>query len=279
MEGFAPVTPYSVCVIGNSHTAAFARAWKSRVEPTLPGTSLTFFAANSAKLAHLIYEDGAFTTRDKELAEGLAMTSGGLTRAEVAAYDAFLMVGLGMRITVTSLCGPFGTTEQRQWGAVDTLVSKACFAAMVEGALKEPQPFWMLEKIRESGPKPVLLCATPFRSDKEASWSFTRKNRRFADDTFRGKVIAQCQEIGSAMALRHGAEFVWQDESTISVPGFTKAQYAQGAQRLGKATLEDGLHMNEDFGHIALMRALTRLDEISGGRVFGKDETPALKRA
>ena len=279
MEGFAPVTPYSVCVIGNSHTAAFAQAWKSHLEPELPGVSLTFFAANLQKLVHLVYEDGAFTTHDKELAEGLAMTSGGLTRAEIAAYDAFLLVGLGLRITVTSLCGQYGTVQHRAWGPVGTLVSNAVFAAMVEGALKEPQPFWILEKIRAAGTQPVLLCATPFRSDKEVSWSFTRKNRRFADDTFRSKVIAQCQEIGSALAVRHGAEFVWQDESTISVPGFTKAEYAQGALRLGKARLEDGLHMNEEFGRVMLMRALTRLDEVSGGRVFGKDEARALKRA
>jgi hypothetical protein len=272
------VTPYSVCVIGNSHTAAFAKAWKD-VAPNLPGVSMTFFAANSQKLAHLVHEDGAFTTHDKELAEGLSMTSGGKTRAEIAAYDAFLLVGLGMRITVTSLCGPFGTAQHRQWGQVDTLVSEACFAAMVEAALKENQAFWLLEKIREAGPRPVLLCATPFRSDKEASWSFTRKNRRFADDAFRGKVIAQCQDIGSALAQRHGGEFVWQDESTISLPGFTKAEYAQGALRLGKETLEDGLHMNEEFGRVMLTRALTRLDEASSDRVFGKDETPALKRA
>jgi hypothetical protein len=279
MEGFAPVTPYSVCAIGNSHTAMFAKAWKSDLEQQLPGVSITFFGANSQKLSHLVYEDGAFTAHEKELADGFAMTSGGLTRAEIAAYDAFLLIGLGLRITVTSLCGPYGTAQHRQWGPVDTLVSEAVFAAMVEGALKEPQPFWILEKIRSVGKQPVLLCATPFRSDKEASWSFTRKNRRFADDNFRGKVIAQCQEIGSALALRHGGEFVWQDESTISLPGFTKAEYAQGALRLGKAELEDGLHMNADFGKIALTRALTRLDELSGGRVFGGDEERALKRA
>jgi hypothetical protein len=277
MESPAPVTPYAVCVIGNSHSAAFAKAWTERVEPGLPGVSMTFFAASSQRLRHLVHEDGALTTHEPELAEALAAASGGKTRIEIAAYDAFLLVGLGMRITVPSLCGPFGTIGHRSWGPVETLVSEACFGAMVEAALQESQAFGLIDQIRAAGPRPALLCATPFRSDEEASYSFRNRNRRFADDTFRGKVIAQCQQIGSALAARHGGEFVWQDESTISMPGFTKAEFARGAHRLAESEMDDGLHMNMDFGQIMLTRALGRLDEISGGAVLGPAR--ALKRA
>lgn len=277
MESPVPVSPYSVCVIGNSHSAAFAKAWTERVAPELPGVSMTFFAASSQRLRHLVHADGALTTHEPELAEAFAASSGGKTRIEIDAYDAFLLVGLGMRITVPSLCGPFGTLQHRSWGPVETLVSEACFAAMVEAALQESQAFWLIDQLRAGRPRPVLLCATPFRSEDEASYSFRNKNRRFADDAFRGKVIAQCQQIGSALAARHGGEFVWQDESTVSIAGFTRAEFARGAHRLGESERDDGLHMNTDFGQIMLTRALSRLDEISGGRVFGTART--LKRA
>lgn len=270
MEDAGPAKPYSVCVIGNSHSVAFAKGWQDRVAPELPGVSMTFFAASSQKLRQLVHEDGAFTTHDPDLAEALALASGGLTRAEIAAYDAFLLVGLGMRITITSLCGPFGTLTHRAWGPVETLVSEACFAAMVEAALRESQAFSLTDKIRAAGPRPVLLCATPFRSEEEASYSFRNRNRRFADDAFRGKVIAHCQEIGSALAARHGGEFVWQDESTVAIAGFTRAEFARGGHKLGGSELDDGLHMNAEFGQVMLMRALARLDELSGGRVLGK---------
>jgi len=279
MESPVPVNPYSICVIGNSHSAAFAKGWTDRVAPQLPGVSMTFFAASSQRLRHLVHEDGALATHEPELAQALAATSGGRTRVELGAYDAFLLVGLGMRITVPSLCGPFGTLQHRAWGPVETLVSEACFAAMVEAALKESQAFWLIDAIRAAAPRPVLLCATPFRSEEEVNRSFRNKNRRFADDAFRGRVIAQCCEIGSALAARHGGEFVWQDESTISVPGFTRAEFARGAHRLAESERDDGLHMNADFGQLMLMRALTRLDEISGGGVLGNDDARALKRA
>ena len=271
--------PFAICAIGNSHTAAFTLAWKNRLAETLPGVTITFFAATSQKLESLILEDGAFTTHDAELAESLKQSSGGLVRAQIDAYDAFITIGLGARIDIAVLCDTFGTVEHRAWGQVDNLISKACFTAMVEASFADKLTFWLLDRVRERGHQPFIVCPTPFRSEKQASWTFMRKWRRFADEKLRGPVIAQVQEIGSSFAARKGAEIVWQDEATLGPPGFTRAEFAQGAARLGKPPLEDGMHMNESYGTAMLSRALARIDALSGGRIYGQAEQRTLRLA
>src|ERR1700741_5283662 len=102
-------------------------AWRNRLASCLPGTTLTFFAANSRNLLSLVHEDGAFTSRDPALAERLKQSSGGLMRAEIDAYDAFITVALGTRADIAGLCGAHGTVEHRALGCADALISKACF--------------------------------------------------------------------------------------------------------------------------------------------------------
>jgi hypothetical protein len=264
------VTPFSVGVIGNSHAATYHTAWKNALAPTLPHLSLTFFAAPGNELELLAFEDGAFVPRNRTLGRQFALTSGGTRRAAVAEYDAFLLIGLGVRINIRALVEGFGTVEHLGWGAVDTLVSRACFIAMAEAALSDNHAFWALDAIRGvSASCPVLILPTPYRSDAEVGWTFLRKHRRLQDASFRAKLIAQVEEIGTDMFRRRGGEILWQDESTIGAPGFTKAEYALNAERLEDMQRDDGLHMNEAYGRIMLARALERLDAMCGGRVLG----------
>ncbi len=264
--------PFSLCAIGNSHAATYHTAWKNGIAQDLPHLSLTFFAANGSDLEHLAFEDGAFTARDDKLAGQFATTSGGRQSAAVGDYDAFLLIGLGVRVNIRRLIEGFGTVEHRRWGQVETLISRGCFTAMTEAVLNDNQAFWLLDRIREAGPQPALILPTPYRSDVEASWTFLRKHRRLADAAFRAKLIAEVEEIGAALVGRHGGEILWQDESTIGVAGFSKAEYAQNPERLGSAAVDDGMHMNEAYGRIMLTRALERLDAMSGGRVLGERE-------
>ncbi|HEX4861610.1 MAG TPA: hypothetical protein VFV07_10265 [Rhizomicrobium sp.] len=271
--------PFSLCAIGNSHAATYHTAWKNAFARDLPHLTLTFFAANGSDLEHLAFEDGAFVARDEKLAAQLALTSGGAQRIAIQDYDAFLLIGLGVRINIRRLIEGFGTVEHRRWGEVETLISRACFTAMTQAVLNDNQAFRLLDRIRETGTQPALVLPTPYRSDAEAGWTFLRKHRRLADSAFRAKLIAQVEEIGTALVRRYGAEILWQDESTLGAPGFSKAEYAQNPERLGSTAVDDGMHMNEAYGRIMLTRALARLDEMSGGRVLGTGEGRTLLRA
>jgi hypothetical protein len=271
------VTPYAVCAIGNSHAAAYHLAWKHRLKDALPHVSMTFFAAQSLKLRKLVHQDGAFVAHDRELADAFRLSADGKSRIEIAAYDAFVALGLGARVDVAALCGPHGTIRHRGFGRVDDLVSEACFTAMVEASFRNSIAYWFLDCMR--GAKPVLICPTPFRSENELVWAFMGKARRFENTQLRREVIAQAQTIGSAFAARHGAEFVWQDEATLGAPGFTRPEFGRNALRLDKPPMEDGMHMNEEFGAVMLDRVLARIDALSGGRIYGPPETNALRTA
>jgi hypothetical protein len=266
------VTPFSVCVVGNSHAATYHTAWKNALAHSLPHLSLTFFAATGNDLELLAFEDGAFVPRNRTLGRQFAITSGGTRRVAVGEYDAFLLIGLGVRINIRALVEGFGTLQHRGWGAVDTLVSRACFTAMAEAALSDNHALWALDAIRTVSTRPVLILPTPYRSDAEAGWTFLRKHRRLQNAAFRAKLIAQVEEIGSAFVRRRGGEILWQDETTVDVPGFTKAEFAQNPERLGSAAVDDGMHMNEAYGRIMLTRALERLDAMSGRGVLGARE-------
>jgi hypothetical protein len=68
---------YSICVIGNSHTAAIKQAWTSRAPPVLPGVSMTFFAASANLLPELDLRDGKWIPNTPDLKAKLAYSSGG----------------------------------------------------------------------------------------------------------------------------------------------------------------------------------------------------------
>ncbi len=266
------MSAYRVCVLGNSHSAALHMAWTNRLAGTMPGVALSFFAAKSQLLRNLSLEDGKLLPRDADLADALVLSSGGLSHVEIGRYDAFLLAGLGVRITLTALCQEHGTVAHRKWGEVETLVSEACFAAMLEAGLADNPAFWLLDRIRETGSTaPVLICPTPFYSDVELDRRFMRRHARLGDPAFRAMVIEQGRALATALAARRGGEMLWQDESTIASPGYTKREFARAALRLGKEASEDGKHMNEDFGAIVLANALTRLGGLGGSQAAGAD--------
>lgn len=273
------MTAYRVCVLGNSHSAALHMAWKNRLAAATPNVAMTFFAAKSQMLRHVTLRDGVLVPDDQELADKIAMTSGGLTRIVLGDYDAFVLGGLGMRISLTGLCQHHGTAAHARWEMPETLVSAACFRAMLAAGLSDNIAFWLLDRIRESGSiAPVLMCPTPFYSDVELERKMMRRHARLGDDGFRAHVLEEGRRLAIDLAARRGGEVIWQDDSTVSTPGFTKREFARAALRLGKEMEDDGRHMNEDFGAIVLGNALGRLDVLSDGRVHGGDTVVPFRR-
>jgi len=68
--------PYSVCMIGNSHLAAFHNAWKNRPQ-ALPGRfSLAFFPAKTPQLDTISLRGGALVTSDRAQRNAFEGSSG-----------------------------------------------------------------------------------------------------------------------------------------------------------------------------------------------------------
>ncbi|HWA91341.1 MAG TPA: hypothetical protein VG889_14995 [Rhizomicrobium sp.] len=273
------MTPYRVCVLGNSHSAALHMAWKNRLAPEMANVAMTFFAAKSQLMRHMTLTNGVLVPDDRELGDLLAATSGGLRRIDLSGYDAFVLAGLGARITLTALCKDHGTVAHGRWGEPDNLVSQNCFRAMLAAGLADNIAFWLLDRIRESGSTaPALICPTPLYSEIELERPFMRRHPRLGDAAFRAAVMEEGKRIAFDLAAAHGGEMVWQDESTIAAPGYTKREFARAALRLGKNPTDDGKHMNEDYGVVVLGNVLKRLDALSEGRVLARDTVVPFRR-
>ena len=276
---------YSVCVLGNSHTGAIKSAWTNRAPSVAPGFALRFFAASNFNLENLICENGALVPKFNDSAEKFRITSGGLDTIDIARYDAIVLIGAEFGINTQELCGTQGTIRHLEAGPVSQLLSKACYAATIETALENSLAVSLIDRIRSISDLPVLICPKPFLSESSLTKKEIRRNPRLGDHVLFAAVVAQAKAIAEVIAKRHRVEVLWQNDSTIGIPGFTRAELGIDAARLSKReknTSEhkpDGRHMNEEFGFISLMDVLRRLDEISGGCVLDASEGVVKMRA
>src|SRR5438045_737495 len=261
---------YSICVIGNSHTAALYYAWKNCRPAVAPGVSLTFFAAQTSHLQYLTFTNTSLIPDEPELARRLSYTSGGRYCIEIGAYDAFILVGLGVRPDVSVLCEQYGWTDHLRWGGVATLVSKTCFDEILAASLTQNLAFHLLDTIRSASSAPVLISPVPFHVEQPQPTDGLKSEAR------RETIVRLVMEAGSTFARDRGGEILWQDEATIASPGVTKTKFSRNGLILqDKSPTDDGRHMNEKFGYIALMALLGRLDEISGGHVLARGDRAA----
>lgn len=253
----------SICVIGNSHAAAIKQAWSNRTPGSAGGVSLTFFCAKAVLMRSMELRGGALVPTDPALADMFRYTSGGHDRIEIARYDAFILIGLGFRFSLIQICDNCGTIEHTKWGPIETIVSKACFNAMIQSHL-ESMALDLMADIRKCTDRPILICPTPFRTEEDLRENLVRRNPRLAEPEFCAALMDDVEAIGSALVARHNGEVVWQDENTVSLPGFTQREFSFGAVRFSEGDAEagdaDGMHMNEDYGRIMLAAALARLD-------------------
>lgn len=263
-------TRFSVCVIGNSHVAALKLAWTKRALKVCDGLGLTFFSAQNHMLSGIRLKGRALVPVREELAEKLRFTSDGLGRIDLDRYDAFVVVASGFGIDVPKILRRCGTVAHRRFAPVETLVSAACFDAVLEQTVAESCAIMLIDMIRRVSRAPVVLVAAPFMSERlvEDELEF-----RTDDPAPLGAFVEHAKKIAERVAAARQCEPIWQDESTVALPGFTRKAFNRNPVRFTMRTnwmpAFDDKHGNEDYGHLAMTRILDRLDEMSGGRVRG----------
>ncbi|MES2144715.1 MAG: hypothetical protein V4516_10245, partial [Pseudomonadota bacterium] len=89
---------YRLCVIGNSHVAAFKLGWDqlaARGDALTRAIAPTFFGAPRDGLKNLAVRDGRLVPTADFVRDHFARMSGGRADVDPAVYDGFLLVGLG----------------------------------------------------------------------------------------------------------------------------------------------------------------------------------------
>ena len=223
----------SVCVIGDSHTAALRTGW-SVIQHDFPELKLDFFAAMGKYMTQLAVQDGVLVPLSDDLRKRMKHTSGGLETI-TGSYDYYLICGLGLR-------GP------RIADAPDDIVLQS----MLQAA-RDSLAVRTVKMLREITHAPIAVIPAPRRS------------------TSAPEALANPRRVPRGLRLFHTAcetafaevhaELFSQPAETLSEGGaYTKAEFARSPERLFFTQEgEDHTHMDASFGAIVLRHALNRL--------------------
>lgn len=272
----------SLCFIGNSHIAAIKQAWTNRAPALQPDVSADFFSAGTNLLRSLELDGTVLRCGSEDLREKIAYTSGGLESIDLLKYDVFVMVGSGFSLDIPRFLEGWDlASPPREPG--ETLISRACAEAVIEAILEDTDAIALIDTIKSVSDKPVLLCAAPCLSERVLTDEEDfRTQPRYQDFDFLRAVVAAGKAAGEKIAKRHRFSTLWQEEDTIGVPGFTKAEYGLNPIRFtmktGRMPPIDRRHGNEDYGFIMLTAMLKRIDALTGGRTLpAHAKEPALQ--
>ncbi|MBV8978025.1 MAG: hypothetical protein JO261_06965 [Alphaproteobacteria bacterium] len=251
-----------ICVIGNSHCAALAQAWKDVSPQIAQRFSLTFFASRISHLAHLRPDGWHLRPGTQRLATKFRVSSGGLETVEVDAYDAFVLVGCGLGVDLEQIAAQGTPVSLLRYGRTKVVVSEACFDAAVACYMRSRALFDVLKSLRSVSHKPALIVAAPYLSERVLDIEPFASMAQYRDSAFLATLVARCRRSADAAAAEHGCEVVWQDPVTVAAPGFTRLDYGMDRPREqdeDEGGLADIRHCNPKYGALALTRILARL--------------------
>jgi len=123
--------------------------------------------------------------------------------------------------------------------------------------------------LRERTAAPIILCPSPFRPEKVLDEPGLRDRGLFRDAMLMSSIVAHANAAGDAIGNRLGCTILWQHESTVAFPGFTKREFGKTpTEREIRSGMPDRRHANADYGDVVLKAALAHFHETTGGRVL-----------
>lgn len=218
-----------IAVLSNSHAAALAYASRSRAD----GADLTFFAADGGRLHALAPDGAALVPQNAALEAALKASSGGLSRIDAGAFDAFVVYALGFIVR------PLGAEYS---SAVRTAALTDRFSGYLNAKL--------VALVREVTDKPILCAPTPLRAHQPALGDPAPQSLLAYDEmlewTERHAVPAGVRVVGQPRETRDGGFWTKPaynvDAPKLTAPGDEPKRWAA----------RDVNHMNADFGALML---------------------------
>lgn len=267
-----------LCVIGNSHMAAYKLGWDvlTSAEKSARHTlSPTFFGAPRDGIRQIEQQSGRLVPTRKDIADNFERLSGGLREINLAEYDAFLLVGLNvsikrmLRFYKTHFWYGLKPDQERTMVpvsfALDFLAERYSNTLLAETAAK----------VRSGTNAPIIAVAEPYW----ASW--VREDNGNKPDYGWDEVIRNGDAESLSMmfhksvtnSLDGSAVFVPQAHETVVDGIMTRPDFNKEASRLitGEGGGTDAAHMNGEFGR-AMWQLIARV-------AIGLDLSAAQKMA
>lgn len=246
---------YRLCVIGNSHVAAFKLGWDQLAaagSPVTKAVALTFFGAPRDGLKNIAAENGKLVATVESVREHFERMSDGQSEIDPTAYDGILLVGLGASMKRTLRLYRthrwFGV-QQGEGRVVTSRAFAQAFLAEGYAGTRLAQVARMLSGLTE---KPVYATPEPYWSPlmpdhvgKKGDFGWAKAAA--AGD---GDEIARMFAASVSEGMGGHATMIWQPALTIEQGIVTRSIYNKGASKFisGDGEESDAAHMNADYG-------------------------------
>lgn len=253
------MSPRALCVIGNSHLVAFQQGWQASPDVT-QGHDVRFFALPAPEMLSLRVENGRLIPTTLRAAEFLAATSDGAAYIDLAAFDAFVLVGAHFfALPIVQLYDHHRLAAHAE--ADLPLVSRSLLRHLARRSLMATGGHALLRLLRAASDKPILVLPEPLMAAgirqhpvKGAAW--TTPHLDFLMELYAEALAGLCTMMS--------ARLVAQPRETVVDGAFSDTAYQKGARRLfgGREYTEadeDFRHMNAEFGAIMVREALQAL--------------------
>lgn len=246
-----------VAVIGNSHIGALRNGWRASAGD-FPGISLTFFGAIGRSLRELALEGRALVPMSGAVRDTMRMTSRGLERIDLDAYDEVVVVAMEFSLRRLLRLHQTHRHPGLAGGAnAPHLVSRAAFRMALSDALDGTVALQLVRRIRSVDPdKPLRLVPQPRRRRGGAACEpgTVGMDVRTEDAPI---LCALFDEVSAEVCARAGAAFCPQPPETIEQWIWTAPEYGDDAANVSGAPTAAGdlEHMGERYGR-AVLRSL-----------------------
>jgi hypothetical protein len=248
---------YRLCVIGNSHVAAFKLGWDQLVDQDVPVTAEmtpTFFGAPRDGLKNLAARDGRLVPTADAVREHFHRMSGGRDEIDPADYDGFLLVGLG-----ASMKRALRLYRTHRWFGLrqdeGCIVTSRAFATdfLAEGyaGTRLAQIARILSGLTDkpvfATPEPHWSPIMPDHVGKKGDFGWAR-----VAASGDGAQLADLFAAAMSAALHGHVRLILQPDVTIENSIVTRAIYNKGASKMitGDGEDSDAAHMNADYGAV-----------------------------
>ncbi|AJE46930.1 hypothetical protein [Celeribacter indicus] len=280
-----------VCILGNSHVAAFVAAIDACPD-RWPGVSPSFFAAHGHALDRYDLRDGWLVSEDKGARARIARLTG-RDSLRLSDYDAFVVTGLHFSIftpvrvfrELSALDMPSVAGHETALAEGRPLASGPMLRAYTADRLARTMAFRLAHKLRAGGDVPVFIASQPRPSRRACATG--RRYHGFAQLSERGDgpfVSDWFDRTASALCAAEGLTFLPQPAQTVEDGIFTREPFLRGSVRLAKRRnlahgAEDVLHANAAFASLLIDDLAEALDspvcESAGGKSTCKfDQKP-----
>jgi hypothetical protein len=242
-----------LCVIGNSHLAAYKLGWDAlKAASATPPVQPVFFGAPRDGMRRVKLSGGVITPTRADIGDHFRRMSGGLGEIRLADYDAFLLIGLGASVKRVMRFvrghGWFGLSEN----PARTLVPKAFVQEFLAESYATTRLVEMAAMLRPATPAPILAVAEPnwAASAKDGAGDKPDYGWKRAVEAGDGPALGAMFEASLGAALAPHATFVPQAAQTVEDGILSADAYNTHASRLisGEGGGSDAAHMNGKFG-------------------------------